>query len=113
MSSTVVRFGNQWFNSRLWWDDYLVIVPFLFDIVYVIMMWLKLQNNGKWFWPSYFSTQGPNLFATAFSWSTPVMNKFMYSAWFSAFLNFGVLWYAKPLQITNFAHDRRTDTIAS
>ncbi|KIM40387.1 hypothetical protein M413DRAFT_446572 [Hebeloma cylindrosporum] len=76
MSFTVVRFGNQWYNRRLWWDDYLVIIPFVFDIVYVVMMWLKLQNN-------------------VFAWDTPALNKFMYSAWFSAFLNLGVLWISR------------------
>ncbi|KAF8963642.1 hypothetical protein BDZ97DRAFT_1661444, partial [Flammula alnicola] len=49
ISFTVIRIGHACRTGRIWWDDYLVGIPVVADCIYLITMWLRLKNGGKYF----------------------------------------------------------------
>ncbi|KDR74213.1 hypothetical protein GALMADRAFT_99217 [Galerina marginata CBS 339.88] len=76
LSSTVVRIGHRLRTSRSWWDDYVVVLPWSLDVIYVISMWAKYKNHD-------------------ISWYIPDPPGFVYSAWFECFLYFTEIWFSR------------------
>ncbi|KAF8905751.1 hypothetical protein CPB84DRAFT_1823099 [Gymnopilus junonius] len=75
-SSTLVRIGHRWRTRRAWWDDYIVVIPWCFDIIYIVTMWAKYKNHD-------------------ISWDIPDPSGFIYSAWFDSFLYFSEIWFSR------------------
>ncbi|KAH9485639.1 hypothetical protein JR316_0002549 [Psilocybe cubensis] len=43
--STFVRLGHRWATKRMWWDDWIAIIPLLGNILDVVIMWLDLGGG--------------------------------------------------------------------
>lgn len=93
LSSTVVRVGHRWRTRRAWWDDYIVIIPWCLDIIYIVTMWAKYKNHGECRTPII--RWGTLLTFSDISWDIPDPSGFIYSAWFDSFLYFSEIWYVK------------------
>ncbi|KDR81176.1 hypothetical protein GALMADRAFT_241731 [Galerina marginata CBS 339.88] len=44
IASTVVRLAHRWRTDRMWWDDWTAFPPLFFDIMYVIILWLRVAT---------------------------------------------------------------------
>ncbi|KIM46677.1 hypothetical protein M413DRAFT_56398, partial [Hebeloma cylindrosporum] len=44
---TLLRLVYRWKTKRLWWDDYITIIPLMVDILYIILMWLRFRDGGE------------------------------------------------------------------
>ena len=31
----------------MWWDDYMVFIPAVSDVVYLVVLWMKFLSKGK------------------------------------------------------------------
>ncbi|KAF8161383.1 hypothetical protein B0H34DRAFT_700715 [Crassisporium funariophilum] len=76
ISCTIVRIGHRARTRRMWWDDYVVVVPLAFDFVYIITMWMRLRNHD-------------------ISWTSPDQEIFISSTWFASFLYFTIIWFCR------------------
>ncbi|PPQ83595.1 hypothetical protein CVT25_006345 [Psilocybe cyanescens] len=76
LSMTMVRIRHRWRTCRIWWDDYIVVIPWAFDCVSTILLWTKYRNRD-------------------ISWYIPDPEGFVYSKWFDAFVYFTVIWLSR------------------
>ncbi|PPQ82422.1 hypothetical protein CVT25_008369 [Psilocybe cyanescens] len=74
LSMTIVRIRHRWRTGRIWWDDYIVVIPWAFDFISTILLWTEYKN-------------------TDISLYTPDPEGFVYSNWFYAFTYFTIIWY--------------------
>ena len=47
ISSTLYRLWRRYRIQRLWWDDYVVVIPLVMDIVFTVTFCLQFRNSGK------------------------------------------------------------------
>ena len=45
--STLLRLVHRWKTNRMWWDDYITVIPLMVDIIFIILMWLRFRDGGK------------------------------------------------------------------
>lgn len=46
LSMTLIRLNHRWRTSRIWWDDYVVVIPWVFDLFSTIILWTEYTNKG-------------------------------------------------------------------
>ncbi|EDR08954.1 uncharacterized protein LACBIDRAFT_296577 [Laccaria bicolor S238N-H82] len=47
ISSTLYRLWRRYRIQRLWWDDYVVVIPLVMDIVYTVTFCLQFRDPGE------------------------------------------------------------------
>jgi len=47
ISSTLYRLVRRYRIQRLWWDDYVVVIPLVMDIVYAVTFCLQFRDSGE------------------------------------------------------------------
>ena len=61
IGTTCLRLLHRCQTKRMWWDDYITIIPLLVDVAYVVLMWLKFRGGGKHTYPFL-------------AWATPIIS---------------------------------------
>jgi len=88
-SATILRLFHRWRTNRLWWDDYVLLLPFVADVLLVILTWTTFGSH-RTFSPSVLLVLSSGL--TCHFAERDLTGKFFHSDWFSAFLYFTVVW---------------------
>ncbi|KAF9558837.1 hypothetical protein CPC08DRAFT_819094 [Agrocybe pediades] len=47
LSSTVLRLLDRFFKQRMWWDDYLAVLPLCTDAIFLAMYWLSFGAGAS------------------------------------------------------------------
>ncbi|KAF9051993.1 hypothetical protein BJ165DRAFT_1524872 [Panaeolus papilionaceus] len=81
---TLTRLVHRWRTRKIWWDDYIVLLPLVTDIVYVVVNWIMRYNNS-------FSQDGGQY------------RSFIFSKWFVLFMFFTVVWISRICLALSFA----------
>jgi len=72
IGSTIIRLGHRWCTKRMWWDDWIAIIPLLGNCLYVVIMWLDL---------------GGGVDSGSFS--------LLFSPWFGTFMFYTIVWVSR------------------
>ncbi|KDR75565.1 hypothetical protein GALMADRAFT_279586 [Galerina marginata CBS 339.88] len=68
---TIIRLLQRWRTSRMWWDDWVVVLALLADCLFLSLMWVESE--------------------------IPAINSsnLLFSRWFSAFILFVIVWVSR------------------
>jgi hypothetical protein len=93
VGSTLLRLVHRWKTKRMWWDDYITVIPFTVDIVHIILMWLRFRDGGKHTHSSPSKSNECFLAAgVTFLAAGVTKPRFIYSTWFAAAISWTVIW---------------------
>ncbi|KAH9483195.1 hypothetical protein JR316_0005299 [Psilocybe cubensis] len=70
----LIRLTHRWRTRRLWWDDYVVIIPWVFDLFSLVILCVQYSSNKGW-------------------WYKPDLSRFIFSGWFATFRYLTVIWF--------------------
>ncbi|PPQ71455.1 hypothetical protein CVT24_011967 [Panaeolus cyanescens] len=71
----IARLVHRWRTRKLWWDDYIILLPFVTDIAYLSVNWTIYSESNQ-------QSDGP-------------YRNFIYSLWFSKFMFFTIVWTSR------------------
>lgn len=91
ISSTLYRLFRRYRIQRLWWDDYVVVIPLVMDIVYTVIFCLQFRDSGE---SSSVMVGFMNDESIPRRCTDPSLEKVLEIYWLQIFFLLTIVWYA-------------------